>query len=74
MQECAITGRKFTYDELRRKSKNLNRALRKNFKLAKGDAVAIYSPNIPEYPIIVLGALKAGLVVTTLNPLYTSGK
>nr|XP_032518153.1 4-coumarate--CoA ligase-like 7 [Danaus plexippus plexippus] len=28
--------------------------------------------NIPEYPIITLGVLSAGGIVTTLNPIYTS--
>lgn len=30
-------------------------------------------PNIPEYPIALLGSTEAGLVVTTFNPIYTSG-
>ncbi|KAF2889027.1 hypothetical protein ILUMI_17146 [Ignelater luminosus] len=69
--ECVATGKKFTYEELRTKSKNLNRALRKKLKLQKGDVVAVLLPNVPEYPICILGPLQASLTVTTINPLYT---
>lgn len=69
--ECVLTGKKFTYEQIRTKSRNLNKALRKKLKLGKGDVVAILLPNVPEYPIAVLGALQAALTATTINPLYT---
>ncbi|XP_044255602.1 4-coumarate--CoA ligase 1-like [Tribolium madens] len=69
--ECAATGRKYTYEEIQRKSINLNRNLRKKLKLEKGDVIAILLPNSPEFIIATSGALKAGLIVTTLNPIYT---
>ncbi len=40
--------------------------------LGKGDRVAIMMPNCSQYPIAVLGALRAGLVVVNTNPLYTA--
>jgi len=39
--------------------------------LAQGDRVAIMMPNVPQYPIVVAGLLRAGLVVVNVNPLYT---
>jgi len=39
--------------------------------LVKGDRVAIMMPNCPQYPIAVAGALRAGLIVVNVNPLYT---
>lgn len=39
--------------------------------LEKGDVVAVYSPNVPEYAIVFFGILLAGGTVTTCNPLYT---
>ena len=36
--------------------------------------VAALLPNIPEYPILFMGAAEAGLVVSPLNPLYTTGE
>lgn len=38
----------------------------------KGDRVAIFLPNIPHYPEIFFGILKAGAVVVNCNPLYTA--
>lgn len=73
LQECGVTGRKYTYDEVRIKSRNLNRALRKKLKLAKGDVVAVLLPNVPEYPICLLGTHEGGMVATTINPIYTPG-
>ena len=34
--------------------------------------VAIVMPNLPEYPIVFMGASEAGFVVTTINPTYTA--
>ncbi|XP_022913348.1 uncharacterized protein [Onthophagus taurus] len=69
--ECGITGRNYTFDEVRVKSRNLNKTLRKKLKLQRGDVVALFLPNIPEFPICVFGSILAGLKVTTLNPAYT---
>lgn len=40
--------------------------------IAKGDRVAIFLPNIPHYPEVYFGILKAGAVCVTCNPLYTA--
>lgn len=42
--------------------------------LKKGDVVAIYSPNVPEYAIAFHAVSLIGGVVTTLNPLNTPGE
>ena len=39
--------------------------------LAKGDRIAIMLPNCLQYPVVLFGALRAGLVVVNTNPLYT---
>ncbi len=39
--------------------------------LVQGDRVAIMMPNVPQYPVVVAGLLRAGLVVVNVNPLYT---
>jgi len=39
--------------------------------IKKGDRVAIFLPNLPHYPSIFFGILKAGAVCVTCNPLYT---
>jgi len=38
--------------------------------IRKGDRVAIFLPNLPHYPPIYFGILKAGAVGVTCNPLY----
>jgi len=39
--------------------------------LAPGDRVAVMMPNVPQYPVVVAGILRAGMVVVNVNPLYT---
>ena len=41
-------------------------------ELAAGDRIAIMMPNLLQYPIALFGALRAGLVVVNVNPLYTA--
>src|ERR671914_596778 len=38
---------------------------------AKGDVLALYSPNLPEYVIAFHAVATLGGIVTTVNPLYT---
>ena len=40
--------------------------------IRKGDRVAIFLPNLPHYPPIYFGILKAGAICVTCNPLYTA--
>lgn len=40
--------------------------------LKKGDPVAIMMPNVLQYPVAIFGALRAGMVVVNVNPLYTA--
>ena len=40
--------------------------------MSKGDVLAIYSPNLPEYIIAFHAVSLIGGTVTTLNPLYTA--
>ena len=42
--------------------------------IQKGDRVAIFLPNLPHYPAIFFGILKAGAVCVTCNPLYTASE
>ncbi|MCC7124052.1 MAG: AMP-binding protein, partial [Acidobacteria bacterium] len=45
--------------------------LREVAGLAPGDRLAIHMPNCLAYPVVVFGALKAGVVMVNTNPLYT---
>lgn len=46
--------------------------LRHELGFAKGDRVAIQSPNCLAYPLFLFGAAKAGCVIVNINPLYTA--
>ena len=65
------TGRTLTYRQLSEGVKRAAAGLAKRgFK--KGDVFAIYSPNLPEYAVILLAVASVGGINTTANPLYTA--
>ena len=65
-------GRTLTYREIDAHSRAFGAWLQKHARLARGDRVAIMLPNVLQYPIAMLGALRAGLTVVNTNPLYTA--
>jgi long-chain acyl-CoA synthetase len=58
-----------TYAEINAKANQVANALRK-FGIEKGDKVALSCPNLPFFPIIYYGILKAGGTVVPLNILF----
>ncbi|MES3006385.1 MAG: AMP-binding protein [Pseudomonadota bacterium] len=64
-------GRTITYSELQRYSAHFSEYLQTNTSLQPGDRIAIQLPNILQFPIAAIGALKAGLILVNTNPLYT---
>ena len=65
------TGRTLTYSDLARAVRAAAANLaRRGF--GKGDVMAIYSPNLPEYAIAFHAVATLGGVVTTANPLATA--
>ncbi|MEE8398657.1 MAG: long-chain fatty acid--CoA ligase [Desulfobacterales bacterium] len=42
--------------------------------IGKGDPVAIFLPNLPQYPAVYFGILKAGAICVTCNPMYTASE
>ncbi|ODM92784.1 4-coumarate--CoA ligase 1 [Orchesella cincta] len=70
---CGVSDKTFTFNEIYRQSRGLGAALiRAGFK--RGDVVGLVLPNIPEFPIAVLGCWSAGLTVSCINPAYTEGE
>ena len=61
--------RKITYAQLDSFANKFANALI-GLQIAKGDRVALFMPNIPEFVIAFFGTLKAGAVVTTISPLH----
>ena len=65
-------GKTLTYAEIDRLSGQFAAYLSGTLGLAKGDRIAIMLPNVLQYPVVLFGALRAGLVVVNTNPLYTA--
>ncbi|XP_011647306.1 4-coumarate--CoA ligase 1-like [Pogonomyrmex barbatus] len=64
---CAVTGKSYTYGQLRKACSNLASNLRKH-NFLPGDTIAMILPNIPEFALLVLAAHEAGLCTILINP------
>ncbi|MFN3297531.1 long-chain-fatty-acid--CoA ligase [Caldimonas sp.] len=64
-------GKTLTYAQLDEYSR-IFAAYLQSLGLSQGDRVAIMMPNVPQYPIVVAGILRAGYVIVNVNPLYTA--
>ncbi|MBS38652.1 MAG: long-chain-fatty-acid--CoA ligase [Thiotrichales bacterium] len=71
LQAYRNMGATLTYTDVDRLSRQFGAFLQQTAGLSKGDRVAVMMPNLLQYPIAVFGALRAGLVVVNVNPLYT---
>lgn len=64
-------GQILTYRKLEERSRAFAAYLQNELRLEKGERIALMMPNLLQYPIALFGALRAGLVVVNVNPLYT---
>lgn len=64
-------GHTISYAELDRLSRDFAAFLQRLPGMAKGERVAIMAPNLLQYPVALFGALRAGMIVVNVNPLYT---
>jgi long-chain acyl-CoA synthetase len=64
-------GASITFAELDQHSRDFAAYLQETLGLHKGDRVAIMMPNLLQYPVVLFGVLRAGLVVVNVNPQYT---
>jgi len=64
-------GQAISYGDLDRDSKKFAAFLQTELKLVQGEKLALMMPNVLQYPICLIGALRAGLTVVNVNPLYT---
>lgn len=65
-------GKTLTYGELYTLSGEFAAYLQHNTDLQPGDRIAVQLPNLLQYPVVVFGAMRAGLIVVNTNPLYTA--
>ncbi len=70
-QKTAISygGRETSYAQLEMLSNQFANSLVK-LGVKKGDRVAIFLPNTPQFVIAYFGSLKAGMVVSAISPLH----
>ena len=68
--ECM--GANLTYQQLDEQSQHFASYLQNVCQLPPGTRVALQMPNLLQYPVAMLGALRAGMIVVNVNPLYTA--
>jgi long-chain acyl-CoA synthetase len=64
-------GVQLTFREVDELATAFGAYLQKELGMKKGDRIAIQMPNLLQFPVCFMGALKAGLIVVNTNPLYT---
>jgi long-chain acyl-CoA synthetase len=67
-------GASMTYGDLDGLSRDFAAYLQKALGLRQGTRVAIMLPNLLQYPVALIGALRAGMTVVNVNPLYTASE
>jgi len=65
-------GITLTYRDLDTQSRNFAAWLQNHTDLKPGDRIAVQMPNVTQYPVVVFGAMRAGMIVVNTNPLYTT--
>ena len=64
-------GKEISYSELYELSGHFCSYLQNRTDLRPGDRIAVMLPNLIQFPVVVFGALRAGLIIVNTNPLYT---
>lgn len=65
-------GRTLTYADTDRLSRGFAAYLQGKLGVKKGDRIAVMLPNIPAFPLAMLGIMRAGAAQVNVNPLYTA--
>jgi long-chain acyl-CoA synthetase len=67
---CTIfEGKEITYSEVEQASSHLAKVLI-DMGVKRGDPIGMFMPNIPEFVIVYYAILKAGGIVSAMNPQY----
>jgi long-chain acyl-CoA synthetase len=65
-------GTALTYAETYAAAQHFAAYLQQKLGCRKGERIALMMPNLIQYPVAMLGAFFAGMVVVNVNPLYTA--
>jgi acyl-CoA synthetase (AMP-forming)/AMP-acid ligase II len=64
-----LSGRVLSFRELCEQVRRAAAGL--SHRVGKGDVVAIWAPNVPEYAVVFHAVVRLGAILTTINPAYT---
>ena len=64
-------GQTLSYGEIDQLARRVASYLQKRLKLRAGDRIAIQLPNLIQYPVVAIAAMKLGLVIVNTNPMYS---
>jgi fatty-acyl-CoA synthase len=64
---------RWTYQDYRDRANAVARGLMA-LGLNKGDHIAVWAANLPEWPLLMMAAAKAGLVLVTVNPVLRASE
>ena len=64
-------GQTLTFADTDRLSRSFAAYLQRKLGVRKGDRIAVMLPNIPAFPLAMMGIVRAGAVQVNVNPLYT---
>lgn len=67
----SAVGVTLTYRDLDTYSRHFAAYIQNETNLKPGDRMAVQLPNLTQYPVVVFGAMRAGIIVVNTNPLYT---
>lgn len=70
--ECGITGRKYTYGGMIDRALRWGAVVNKVMPPGARKNVVVYCKNAPEFPVVVLGTMAVGGMVTTINHNFTA--
>ncbi|OGT54258.1 MAG: long-chain-fatty-acid--CoA ligase [Gammaproteobacteria bacterium RIFCSPHIGHO2_12_FULL_41_15] len=65
-------GQTYSYAKMDQLSRQIAGFFQEKLKLKKGDRLAIMLPNTLQFIAVMLAALRVGIVVVNVNPLYTA--
>ena len=65
-------GQTLSYGETDQLARRVATYFQKKLNLKPGDRIAVQLPNIIQYPVVVIAALKLGLIIVNVNPMYST--
>ena len=64
-------GQTLTYSECDRQSRAFAAYLQQHLGVRRGDRIGVMMPNLPAFPLALMGIMRAGAAQVNINPMYT---